>query len=487
MQISFIGLLICAGILLVGAFCRSPLIIGLIVSLAFGATAFVTLVAVGGSSPLIYTFFAALLITAVAARRRFPRELGNVFGKVRPLWVLCSLMAYSVAGAWLFPRLFAGQTSVFVQSATRRGVVEASLAPVSGNITQTGYFVLGGLTAIALCVLLLHEDRIDGIRRGFLLWCGLHAGMGLIDFAGKIAGVGDVLGPIRTANYAMLTEVQEGGFWRITGANSEASTFGGLSLVCLSFCYVYWRRTKSLLAQGLAALLLVLLVLSTSSTAYVGLAILAIPVMFSILRSFLSGRIDRDEILIVALLGVVALTVFGIILYDQKFFSPFVHLMDSMILNKAASASGQERAYWNIKSLQAFVDTSGLGVGLGSSRASSWAIAVASQLGLVGGVMMATLLLVVFRGMGGLKRYADPETTVLVSSIRASALASIIAQSLGGGSADPGMIFFIAFAVIAASRARARSRKRAATHALTPLRPAFQAGRRNDYAGAGLN
>jgi len=486
MQISFVGLLICAGILLVGAFCRSPLIIGLIVSLAFGATAFVTLTAVGGSSPLIYTFFAALLITAVAARRPFPRELGNVFGQIRVLWVLCSLMAYAVVGSWLFPRLFAGQTSVFVQSAMRRGVVEASLAPVSGNITQTGYFVLGGLTAIALSILLLHKDSMDGVRRGFLVWCVVHAGLGLIDLLGKIAGAGDVLGPIRTASYAMLTEVQEGGFWRITGANSEASTFGGLSLVCLSFCYVYWRRTQSRLAQGLAASLLVLLVLSTSSTAYVGLALLGIPVVFSIMRSFLSGRIDRDEILIVALLGVAAVTVLTIIFFDQGFFSPFVHLMDSTIVNKAASASGQERAYWNIKSLQAFVDTSGLGVGLGSSRASSWVIAVVSQLGLVGGVMMATLLLVVARGMGNLKRYADPETNVLVSSIQAAALASIIAQSLGGGSADPGMFFFIAFAVIAASRARARSQKRAATHASTPLRPAFQTGQRNDYAGAGV-
>ncbi|MGH0265850.1 hypothetical protein NKY45_31125 [Sinorhizobium meliloti] len=456
MQISFVGLLICAGILVIGYYCRAPLIIGLIVSLAFGATAVMTLSAIGGSSPLIYTFFAALLITAVVSRRRMWRDLGHVFGKIRPVWVLTGLMLYAMAGAWLFPRFFAGQTSVFVQAAMRRGVIEAPLAPVSGNITQTGYFVLGGLTAIALCVLLLHENRLESIRRGFLLWCSVHVVFGLLDLLGKVAGAGDILSPIRTASYAMLTEVMENGFWRITGAASEASSFGGGSLVCLSFCYVYWRKTKSRVAQALAFLLLVLLLLSTSSVAYVGLAILSIPVALSISWSFLSGRMDKDEILIIALLALAAVTVLAIVQYDEEFLAPFVHLIDSMVLNKASSASGQERAYWNIKSLQAFVETGGLGVGLGSSRASSWPIAVASQLGLVGGVMMVTLLLVILRGMGSLKGHIDPETNAVVSSVQACALGSVAAGSLGAGSADPGMIFFIALAVISTSRVNAR-------------------------------
>ncbi|MDE4603954.1 hypothetical protein GOA59_29815 [Sinorhizobium meliloti] len=474
MQISFIGLLVCVGILLVGYYCRGPLIVGLLASLAFGATSLMTLSWLGGSSPLIYTFFVALVVTAIGARRRVWRDLGNVFGKIRTLWILSCLMIYTAVGAWLFPRLFAGQTSVFVQSGTRRGIVEASLAPVSGNITQTGYLVLGGLTATALCVLLLHEDRMDGIRRGFLLWCSLHAGMGVIDLIAKLAGAGDILWPIRTASYAMLTDVREGGFWRITGANSEASSFGGSSLVCLAFCYVYWRKTKSQLARGLSALLLILLILSTSSTAYVGLAILVIPVALSILRSFLSGRIDRDEILIIALIAIAAVIGLTIIVYDEGYFAPLVHLMDSMVFNKAASASGQERAYWNIKSLQALIDTSGLGVGLGSSRASSWPIAVASQLGVVGGVMIAMLLLVVFKGMGHLGQYVDPETNAVVSSARASALASVVAGSFSSGSADPGMVFFIALAVISATRARARSERYTARRALPLGRPAFK-------------
>ncbi|RWC98125.1 MAG: hypothetical protein E5V58_04475 [Mesorhizobium sp.] len=456
MQVSIPGLTVCAAILIVAYYSRGMLIVGLLASTAFGATAAMSLTALGGSSPQIYTLFAALLVMAVTARRHIWFELGSVFGSIRPIWILVSLMAYAVIGAWLFPRFFAGQIAVFVQSKTRGAVVEASLAPVSGNISQTGYFILGGLTAIALCALLLHSDRIDQVRRGFFLWCGLHAGMGLVDFIGKSAGAGDLLAPIRTANYAIITEAVEAGFVRITGPFSEASSFASVSLACLAFCYTYWRKTKSRLAQWLAGILLFLAILSTSSTAYVGLALLCIPVAFLMLLSVLKGRIEREEILITALMATGMVAIIGISLYDAGVLDPFVRLINSTIINKANSASGEERAYWNVKSLQSIVDTSGLGIGFGSSRASSWPIAVLSQLGFFGSLMMALLLGVLVSGIGRVREWVDPETDAVVTSVRNAALAGLVASSVSAGSADPGILFFIAFAVVATARVRAR-------------------------------
>lgn len=489
MQISAIGLLICMGILVAGYYCRSPLVIGLIASLAFGSTALMTLSSLGGSSPLIYTFFAALLITAVAFRRRIWTDLGDVFGKIRPVWILVSLMLYAVVGAWLFPRLFSGQTGVFVQSKTRSGVVEASLGPVSANISQTGYFILGGLTAIAICIMLLRTNRIDQIRRGFFAWCFLHAGMGLLDLLGKLAGAGDVLSITRTANYAMLTQHVEAGFSRIAGAYSEASAFGGVSLACIAFCYVYWRKTKSPMALGLSLVLLILLILSTSSTAYVGLALLSIPVAYSVARSFLKGRVILAEMLIVSLLSVAACAILAIAIYDEKILDPVARLIDSTIVSKSSTASGQERTYWNMKSIQSFFDTSGLGIGFGSSRASSWPIAVISQLGVVGSLMMATLVIVVARGLGRLTPYIDPETNAVVSSVQAAAVASMVAGSLISGTADPGMVFFIALAVITASRVRARrtaSYLASKSGAFAPTNGHWEPGKAGLVAGAGF-
>jgi hypothetical protein len=455
MGISAVGILVCLAIAGVAWRAGEPLIIGLLASLAFGSTAVLTL---GGSSPLIYAFFAAGLVAAVAARRRVWRDLGAVFGRIPAVWVLCALMVYAVVGAVLLPRLFVGQTTVFVKPPGRMSIVEDSLAPVSGNITQSAYFVLGGLTAIALAAMLVHRDRIHLVRRGFFLWICLHTGMGLLDLMGKLAGAGDVLAPIRTASYVMLTEAEQGGFARIAGAYSEASAFGGVSLSCLAFTYTYWRRTKDRLARWLSITLLALVLLSTSSTAYVGLAVLSLGVFSSIGRSVLTDRVQTDEVLIMALALLAAFAVVAISVYDEKVLEPIVHLIDTAIVDKSSSESGQERAYWNVKSLQNFVDTLGLGIGFGSSRASSWPVAVLSQLGLLGSLMMAMLLAVIARGMGRAAAQADPGTEAVVASVRAAAFGSIVAGSLVSGTADPGMIFFIAFAVVAASRANARSR-----------------------------
>lgn len=456
MQPSLPGLLVCAALMVVAYYLKGTLIIGLVASLAFGATAAVTLTALGGSSPLIYTIFASLLVIAVAARRRIWLDLGDAFGSIRPIWIVASLMAYVVIGAWLFPRLFSGRTTVFVVSAGELGVTETSLAPVSGNISQTGYFILGGLTMIALCALFLHSSRIAQLRRAFFVWCVLLAGMGLIDFIGKNTGAGDILAPIKTANYAIITGAVEAGFTRITGAFSEASSFGSVAVACLAFSYTYWRKTGSRLAQCLAAILLFLTMLSTSSTAYVTLAFLCLPVGFSIIIAVFRGQAGQDEIVIAIVAIIAAIAILGITLFNAGIFDPVLRLLESTILNKADSSSGQERTYWNLKSLQAFVDTSGLGIGLGSSRASSWPIAVLSQLGLFGSLMMLVLLGVLVRGLGSLSIWIDSETDAVVAGIRNAALASIIAASLAGGNADPGILFFIALAVISATRVRAR-------------------------------
>ena len=477
------GLIVCVALLLVGYYSRGVLIVSLIASLAFGGTAVGTLSSLGGSSPLIYTLFASLLLTCVAARKRIWGDLGRTFGSMRPLWVLCSLMLYVVAGSWLFPRLFAGQTTVFVQSKVRAGVVEAALEPVSANITQAGYFVLGGLTTIGLSILLLKSKRIDEVRRGFFLWVTLHTAMGALDLLGKLARLGDILQPIRTANYAMLTNASQSGFFRITGAFPEASAFGASSLACLAFTYTYWRRTGAATAQWLSLLLFVLLLLSTSSTAYGGLVLLSLPVAMTLSHSFIAGRFRSDDTLILACLVGMVFVVLAIELYDSRILEPFVHLIESTVINKGSSTSGQERGYWNVKSLQSFVDTSGLGVGLGSSRASSWPIAVLSQLGVIGTLALAVLVVVLARGMGKLGAWVDPETNAIVSSVRASALASLVSGSLVSGSADPGMIFFISLAVVIACRTRARHNRATAARAGISSLPAWRWAPRRSAKG----
>ncbi len=460
------GFLVCGVLLVVGQRLGGPLIIGLIASLAFGSTAIMTLSAIGGATPLIYAVFCGLLVLAAVARRTIRRDLGIVFGQLRVVWVLCLLTAYITVGAVLFPRLFQGRTTVFVT--TREGIVETMLAPVPGNITQTGYFFISTLTALALWVLLLREDRLEQARRGFLLFCLLHVGMGLIDFAGKTVGISDLLAPLRTASYAMLTEQVSAGFARINGAFPEPSSFSAASLTCLAFCYTYWRHTGDRLTKWLAVLLLLLLLASTSSTAYGGLFALGLAAAAGIGRALLSDRLRPDDLKILALLGFGLALILGLALYRERIFDPVVELVNASLLDKAKSSSGQERTYWNVKSMQAFFDTGLLGVGMGSSRASSWPVAVLSQIGLIGAMLMGVLVALIVRGLGSAERLASRETVAIVASIRAAALASLVAATMINGTPDPGVVFFVALAVITATRSRLLRDHRLSTVAAPP-------------------
>src|SRR5262249_14124774 len=161
-------------------------VIGLFLSLPFGSTALGTLGALGGSSPLIYVAFVLLLLAAVALRRGFGDRLGHVLSRHGTAWVVGALIVYAVAGAVLLPRLFVGQTNVFV--VIPEAVIGQPLAPVSANVTQTGYFVLGALTYFAFAVSLIEKGQLECVRRGFLVWAVVHASLGGIDLAGKLSG-----------------------------------------------------------------------------------------------------------------------------------------------------------------------------------------------------------------------------------------------------------------------------------------------------------
>ena len=124
------------------------------------------------------------------------------------------------------------------------------------------YFLLGILTFFAVSVLLLRRKMFVAIKQGYFAMATVHVVLGGIDFLGKIGGVPDILAPLRSAHYAMVTGVDIVGIWRIAGAYSEASGFGGATVALLAFTFTYWKLTRHRHALGLAIALLVLLLLS---------------------------------------------------------------------------------------------------------------------------------------------------------------------------------------------------------------------------------
>jgi hypothetical protein len=200
----------------------------------------------------------------------------------------------------------------------------------------------------------------------------------------------------------------------------------------------------------------------------------------------LVGRYSRDDLVLFALVLLAVTIALSIYLYDDSAFAPFVQLFELTVRDKPLSASAQERGLWNLLSLQSFLDTRGLGIGFGSSRASSWIIAVISQIGLMGTLLMAALVMELVRGVGWPRSgQVHPEMRALHDSARACALAWLVSASIAGGSADPGLLFFVALATVLACRAHnERSSMRIGEPTSTPVR---QYGQYRSTAGHGWN
>jgi hypothetical protein len=456
MSISIPGILVCLVLVALGLRLRAPLIVPLLAAVPFGSTAIATVSALSGSSPLIYVVFALALVAATLVRRHLLSDIRRLFVADWATSVLVILLIYVVGSSFILPRMFAGQTTAFVTQQGR--VVEVMLAPNNGNITQVGYFALGCLIYLSSSIYLLNPRNFRAFKLAFFSFTILNAALGLVDLMSKLSGAGDLLLPIRTASYQLLTNVEEAGFWRIAGGFPEASSFAAAALAGLGFAFGYWRAGKSTPVLVLAMVLLALILLSTSTTAYVACALVAAPVAVGVGLRGLAGRLRSQDLAVLAIIAVCLAGGMGIAALNRHIVDQIVDLFQNAVLNKAQSSSGQERGYWNSQSIASLYDTWGLGVGFGSSRASSWIVALVSQTGLVGALLMAALVL---RAAWPLKarRGDDMEMVALYGGVRGCVLAGIVAVSVSAGSADPGLVFFTGLAVCGACRRQIMERR----------------------------
>jgi hypothetical protein len=493
MSFSIVGLLVAGLLWIVDHRLKGYQIVALLSSLAFGATSFATLSGLGGSSPLIYTLFCLTLFAATLLKSDFAGAMHAVFKRFPIAWVLLLLMLCVAVGSYVSPRLFRNETLVFVTMRTVDGnsVIRAfPLGPSTGNLTQGAYFVLGALTFFGVSMTLLDRDRLECVRLGMFSLCALILLTGMADLAGKLIGAGDVLSLVRTASYSMMTgdEHAVAGFARINGAFSEASSFAGLLLPCLTFTFSYWRLQRDRLSFVMSAVFCVLLLLSTSTTAYATIGVIGLWHCSAVLLTALwRGRIRvADLIFLVVPLVVISLAI-AIFLVYPKPFMPLFRLLEIMVLEKTSSDSAIERGSWNTQAMQNLIDTHFLGVGIGSARTSSWLIAVLSQFGLLGAILMLTLVIALMTSRAPTNVSArDCKIVALMAGSRAAALTSLLAATLASASPDPGVLFFVLLATVLACRyhlqngvekwlhdqvlSRALKRKQAQTQAFSVVR-----------------
>lgn len=393
-----------------------------------------------------------------------PPSLGSI--NITPAWACAALLALKIfmeVGAARFMQvLFHPQRFLALTMCTLWGIVSAivcsnlfagkvniapirvlhlfALEPVSfsiTNITQSFYFLLTSLATVSIFFAARSPDRRLQILNAFLVGAITAAATGMLDLVAKTVGLSALLDPFRNATYATMAESTFAGVNRLAGLMPEASGYAGLCIAFLPLLAFTTARPGEPRSEGnmrlaVAALLFVMTCLSTSSGGLATLALIGAMFAFLVMIDALRGS---PSALISTYVGLIGLAgVVGVFAFFPEVAQGTLGFIDSVIFKKYLSESYVERSLWNSTALNAFVQSYGLGVGLGSARASSWQIAVLANLGVFGA---ATLI--IFFGQIFLGNAVHRQDIALLRATKLALIPNLAVAALGGTSPNFGL------------------------------------------------
>lgn len=401
---SYLPLVLFWGIALCAFVSRGPLILYVF----FGSIPFAAFAALPPGLTGGLTFIPAPLVAILLVLRAFlaPGGVGFLLGvALRPragFWLFLTLVV-AVLTSLLMPRLLAGSIEVI----PFRGVLSSTepLRPSRQNLSQLVYLSISIFTVFAFMRLL----GVPRMRRHALYACAtggaILAVTGILDFLTQYLPLEPALAPFRTATYALITDLKVFGSKRVVGLTPEASAFGVIAmqfLVALHFLRRAMpdRFMRERAVPALVCLLLVLVWLSKSTAAYVGVALFGAVAAGEWLVRLLAARrggiwqvgLRTEFWTAFAALMVVAM----LVLVEPSVLDPFVRLIDRMVLQKADSQSFHERGLWRATAWEAFLASRGFGIGVGSTRASSHLVGLLSNIGIAGTLAYLAFVLQTF-------------------------------------------------------------------------------------------
>lgn len=419
---------------------------GLVLSTLFGAAAAFSLPGLGGASVLVPSLF----LVFFSLRMFMALGEGPVLAAMAPpragFWLLL-LTLYAVFTAMFFPRLLQGMTETMaVQrlAAGRSYISMAPLAPSTSNVTQAVY-ALGGLACFVFAFAYCRQaGALSRLAAAIMALAALNLAFALLDVITYHTGAASLFDFIRTANYALLTGTEKAGFKRISGTFPEASAFAAYTVVLFAFVASLWLdRMRSWLTGALAGLLVLASVLSTSATGLIGLIAVLLFLGFRAAHGMLgNGPMGRPAFLLSLVVVLPLLFLFTIVLVPGMA-EQVESFLDDVLLSKLDSHSGRERSAWNAVAYQVFLDTWGLGAGLGSARASSYLLVLLSNVGLLGTVLFFLFFTSVLSSRLGSGVAQTTSDGVILRATKAGLVAALVEAVVSGTVYDLGLLFYL--------------------------------------------
>ena len=262
---------------------------------------------------------------------------------------------------------------------------ETPLFLTSHNVTQLLYLVFGILIAVSVAHSNLRDEDRRVTERVILVSALFVSVWGLFQFICNLTGLpypdfifnnsGSVSGKgfLETLN----------GVGRISSTSVEPSMFAQGLITLLPLTLPAWLRRGSVISVSFdrfcSVLFVVLLILCTSSTAYLGLMVLAVLLLPVLLRTrtiTVARALKWATATAAVLIAIVAAAASSIPIVST--------ILGDAILNKSSSGSGLERAMTIGLALGYFQQFPILGIGWGSATSHDLIVKLLSNVGILG-------------------------------------------------------------------------------------------------------
>lgn len=396
------------------------------ISMAMGALALVPPSWFGGFSLLAPSAAALALSLRLLSMKGVAIDIAHAAFRFDQLAFLLLYLIVAAVTTLFMPRLFQG-VPVFPVALPHGELHTEPLGPTAQNLSQMLYLLLSCLTTAAAFGAFQRHDVYSRVYRGIIVGAVFTLLSGLLQILLPSASFAMAQDLFRTAGYAYLPDGElVPGARRITGFLPEASAYGA---VCCSFAAPLLLLTPlerrhavgvRLLGWGCVAMGL----LSTSSAAYVALAVLMLIVLMRLTRRLFQAR---EHILVsttsVAMGCAVLIAMACLLLAYADRLNWMGDLLNQVLLQKHQSKSYEGRMGWNIQAWQSWQATWGLGVGIGGLRTSNFLLNVLCSTGVLGFVLFGAFIFQAFTGSQATRTVqskfdaASLKWTLLVSSL----------------------------------------------------------------------
>jgi O-Antigen ligase len=444
MELTFIGYMqIVLGALVVIAGNMRHALMLLMASALFNGSAAILLPSLGGSSiPPVQFALAFVFLRILMPGSMAIGDLPEAF-KANRWFALFSF--YGIVTAFVLPRVFAGSVTVYPMRYDLPGDLFATvpLEPTSQNFTAAFYLMGSLLSAIAVWIACRRRNAAALLVTTLVVLAWAHSIMGVAGVAIRGTSADMVFELFRNSAYVQFDD-EVSGFARIRGIFPEASAYAAFGFILFVANSELWYHSIRSRATGLATLVMgAVLFLSTSSTAYFGLAIYA---LFFALRAIAlpsAANLGKAKAAFAAVWSLVFLAAL-VFMVSPALVESVVDVVKSMTIEKSTSESGLQRLYWTRQGWELFRASYGLGVGSGSFRSSSIFFAMLGSMGVFGIVSFLMYLITIFQPW---RRSSWTESAVpsenLGGALGSAALLSLIPAAVTSATSVPGASFAI--------------------------------------------